>query len=39
MMVGHLNHLVLTTIDETACLRCDVDVLGMTLAMLKGVRH
>ncbi|BBG29348.1 VOC family protein [Zymobacter palmae] len=31
MMIDHLDHLVLTTVDEAACLRFYVDVLGMTL--------
>ncbi len=30
-MIDHLDHLVLTTVDEAACLRFYVDVLGMTL--------
>lgn len=30
-MIDHLGHLVLTTVDEAACLRFYVDVLGMTL--------
>ena len=30
-MIDHLDHLVLTTIDEVACVRFYVDGLGMTL--------
>ncbi|MDW6003587.1 Virulence protein [Vibrio mangrovi] len=30
-MIQQLDHLVLTTADETACIRFYVDVLGMTL--------
>jgi catechol 2,3-dioxygenase-like lactoylglutathione lyase family enzyme len=30
-MIDHLDHIVLTTADETACVRFYVDVLGMTL--------
>jgi catechol 2,3-dioxygenase-like lactoylglutathione lyase family enzyme len=30
-MIDHLDHLVLTTIDEAACVRFYVDALGMTL--------
>ena len=30
-MIGHLDHLVLTTADEPACLRFYTEVLGMTL--------
>ncbi|OZI23966.1 VOC family virulence protein [Bordetella genomosp. 9] len=30
-MIDHLDHLVLTTIDEAACVRFYVDVLGMRL--------
>ncbi|VTU34156.1 VOC family protein [Variovorax sp. PBL-E5] len=30
-MIDHLDHLVLTTADEDACVRFYVDVLGMTL--------
>jgi len=30
-MIDHLDHLVLTTTDEAACVRFYVDVLGMTL--------
>ena len=30
-MIDHLDHLVLTTADEAACVRFYVDVLGMTL--------
>ncbi len=30
-MIDHLDHLVLTTADEPACVRFYVDVLGMTL--------
>jgi catechol 2,3-dioxygenase-like lactoylglutathione lyase family enzyme len=30
-MIDHLDHLVLTTADEEACMRFYVDVLGMTL--------
>lgn len=30
-MIDHLDHLVLTTSDEAACVRFYVDVLGMTL--------
>jgi len=30
-VIGHLDHLVLTTADEAACVRFYVDVLGMTL--------
>jgi catechol 2,3-dioxygenase-like lactoylglutathione lyase family enzyme len=30
-MIDHLDHLVLTTADETACVRFYIEVLGMTL--------
>jgi catechol 2,3-dioxygenase-like lactoylglutathione lyase family enzyme len=30
-MIGHLDHLVLTTADEPACVRFYVEVMGMTL--------
>lgn len=30
-MIDHLDHLVLTTTDEAACVRFYVDLLGMTL--------
>ena len=30
-MIDHLDHLVLTTVDEDACVRFYVDVLGMSL--------
>lgn len=30
-MIDHLDHLVLTTIDETACVRFYTEVLGMSL--------
>jgi catechol 2,3-dioxygenase-like lactoylglutathione lyase family enzyme len=30
-LIDHLDHLVLTTIDETACVRFYVDILGMRL--------
>jgi catechol 2,3-dioxygenase-like lactoylglutathione lyase family enzyme len=30
-MIDHIDHLVLTTTDEMACIRFYVDVLGMTL--------
>ena len=30
-MIDHLDHLVLTTTDEAACVRFYVDGLGMTL--------
>lgn len=30
-MIGHLDHLVLTTTDEAACIRFYTEVLGMTL--------
>jgi len=30
-MIDHLDHLVLTTVDEAACVRFYVDGLGMTL--------
>jgi catechol 2,3-dioxygenase-like lactoylglutathione lyase family enzyme len=30
-MIDHLDHLVLTTADEAACVRFYVDVMGMTL--------
>ncbi|MFN5509871.1 MAG: VOC family protein [Burkholderiales bacterium] len=30
-MIDHLDHLVLTTIDETACIRFYTEVMGMTL--------
>jgi catechol 2,3-dioxygenase-like lactoylglutathione lyase family enzyme len=30
-MIDHLDHLVLTTADEAACIGFDVDALGMTL--------
>ncbi|PWF23183.1 VOC family protein [Corticimicrobacter populi] len=30
-MIDHLDHLVLTTTDEPACVHCYVDVLGMQL--------
>lgn len=30
-MIDHLDHLILTTTDEAACIRFYVDVLGMTL--------
>ena len=30
-MIGHLDHLVLTTADEAACVRFYVTVLGMEL--------
>lgn len=30
-MISHLDHLVLTTVDEAACVRFYVDVLGMQL--------
>lgn len=30
-MIGHLDHLVLTTANEDACVRFYVEVLGMTL--------
>jgi catechol 2,3-dioxygenase-like lactoylglutathione lyase family enzyme len=30
-MIDHLDHLVLTTADEDACVRFYVDVMGMTL--------
>ena len=30
-MIDHLDHLVLTTFDETACIRFYTEVMGMTL--------
>jgi len=30
-VIDHLDHLVLTTADEAACIRFYVDVLGMAL--------
>lgn len=35
-MIGHLDHLVLTTADETACTDFYVRVLGMTLERFTG---
>ena len=35
-MINHLDHLVLTTFDEAACLDFYVRVLGMTLESLVG---
>ncbi|VTU26374.1 Virulence protein [Variovorax sp. SRS16] len=37
-MIDHLDHLVLTTADEDACVRFYVDVLGMTLEIFGAGR-
>ena len=37
-MIDHLDHLVLTTADEDACVRFYTDVLGMTLETFGGGR-
>ena len=37
-MIDHLDHLVLTTADEHACVAFYVDVLGMTLETFGGGR-
>ena len=37
-MIDHLDHLVLTTGDEAACIRFYVDVLGMSFETFAGGR-
>jgi len=37
-MIDHLDHLVLTTADETACVRFYTDVMGMALETFGGGR-
>lgn len=37
-MIDHLDHLVLTTTDEAACVRFYVEVLGMALETFAGGR-
>ena len=37
-MIDHLDHLVLTTADEAACVRFYVEVLGMRLETFAGGR-
>ena len=37
-MIDHLDHLVLTTTDEAACVRFYVDLLGMTLETFGASR-
>ena len=37
-MIDHLDHIVLTTVDEAACIRFYTDVMGMALETFGGGR-